>query len=143
MHVDFYWCIIVYTLHILWLLDVKSYDIFLNIFFLPAKLHPLKISLLFSHHQSIILNLESCVQKTLVCLFQKTDNLFSIALHFSYTGDSETGQYKEHLLCQKCLSKSRNKRLLRAIVWEILRYCEEEVSFLEEKYQSFIHRILG
>ena len=86
------------------------------IFILSAKPHP------------FLKNLQNHFTFVISCFFYSTNNLFSIALHISYTTNSKTGQYKEHLLCQKCLGKPRKERLLRAIVWTILRSCEEVVS---------------
>ena len=62
------------------------YNIFSIIFVKCAMLHPLKknskLRFLRWHHLSIISQLAYLEQKTMVCLFPSTDNLFTIALHF-------------------------------------------------------------
>ena len=107
MHVDLYWCVSVYITYLMtfgckyWWYILKY---FFNYFFLSARPHPLKkhkIILLFWHHQSIIIKLESCIQKTVVCLFCSTDNLFTIAQHFSYNGLSFLGLLR-HFWYSKC-----------------------------------------
>ena len=90
MHVDFCWSVVMYTPHIAWLWDINVCHIFYNIFFnnfcqtcyAPPPKKPSKLRFLRWHHLSIISQLAYLEQKTMVCLFPSTDNLFTIALHF-------------------------------------------------------------
>ena len=90
MHVDFCWSVVMYTPHIAWLWDINVCHIFYNIFsiiifqicYAPPPKKPSKLRFLRWHHLSIISQLAFLEQKTMVCLFPSTDNLFTIALHF-------------------------------------------------------------
>jgi len=97
MHLDFSWCV-TYIHHIsfdFWMyMYVNIYDtcyivfcVFFSRLLSPTPYKISKIILLFWHHQSIIINLELyTLYKRLwyTCLFQTTDNLCSIELHYSY-----------------------------------------------------------
>ena len=77
------------------------------------KPHPLKMSqtrFWLWHHQLIIIPLEYCPWKTLVCPFPSADILFTKALHVSYNANSEACLNKEYLLCQKCPSNTRKSK---------------------------------
>ena len=74
MHVDFYWSVLIYISHILWLWDINLRHIFYIIFS--------KLRIWRWHFQSIIIKLAYCEQKALVCLFSSTNNMLTIALLF-------------------------------------------------------------
>ena len=91
MPVGFFWSVLMYTSHILWLgykfVSYILYYFFKNCCPIYYKPHPLKnlqtqILVMTSHHQSIIIKLAYSEQKTLVCLISSTDNLLTIAMLF-------------------------------------------------------------